>query len=82
MLIGIATDPIWRRRYDGLVRASKAQGGDSEPEFRLPSTILGAFVVPVALFGKLLQDFDVHHVPNHDSCRFWVDHVSICKYWI
>ena len=53
MLLGISSDPIWRRYYEKLVRKQKAQGGqpDSEPEFRLPSTIFGAFVVPIALFG-------------------------------
>lgn len=56
MLAGISTDPIWRRIYGRLVRQREEQGGEpggSEPEFRLPSTILGAWVVPVALFGKL-----------------------------
>ncbi|KAF2679817.1 MFS general substrate transporter [Lentithecium fluviatile CBS 122367] len=54
MLIGIASDPLWRRCYERLVRQQEAQGGEpggSEPEFRLPSTIAGAFVVPIALFG-------------------------------
>lgn len=57
MLAGIASDPVWRRCYEKLVRSHKAQGGDgSEPEFRLPSTIFGAFLVPVALFGELLHN--------------------------
>ncbi|KAF2849553.1 MFS general substrate transporter [Plenodomus tracheiphilus IPT5] len=54
MLTGIATDPIWRRIYGRLVRQREEQGGEpggSEPEFRLPSTILGAWVVPIALLG-------------------------------
>ncbi|XPS73247.1 hypothetical protein M3J09_005397 [Ascochyta lentis] len=54
MLTGICTDPIWRRVYGRLVRQRETQGGEpggSEPEFRLPSTILGAWVVPIALFG-------------------------------
>ncbi|KAH7381318.1 major facilitator superfamily domain-containing protein [Phaeosphaeria sp. MPI-PUGE-AT-0046c] len=54
MLIGVCTDPIWRRVYGRLVRQREEQGGEpggSEPEFRLPSTILGAWVVPIALFG-------------------------------
>jgi hypothetical protein len=58
MLTGISTDPIWRRIYGRLVRQREEQGGEpggSEPEFRLPSTILGAWVVPVALFGKFVQ---------------------------
>jgi hypothetical protein len=55
MLMGIATDPIWRRIYGRLVRQREEQGAGSEPEFRLPSTILGAWVVPVALFGKYMR---------------------------
>jgi hypothetical protein len=53
MLLGISSDPVWRRYYEKLVRQRREQGGqpDSEPEFRLPSTIFGAFLVPVALFG-------------------------------
>jgi drug/metabolite transporter (DMT)-like permease len=58
MLTGVCTDPIWRRVYARLVRQREEQGGEpggSEPEFRLPSTILGAWVVPMALFGKLMH---------------------------
>lgn len=53
MLAGIISDLFWRRRYNRLVQRSEAQGGGSEPEFRLPATIFGAFVVPLSLFGKL-----------------------------
>lgn len=80
MLAGISTDPIWRRVYGRLVRQREAQGGEpggSEPEFRLPSTILGAWVVPIALFGKLLQIFDVGYASNHVSCRVRMDHILI-----
>jgi len=59
MLTGITSDLLWRRRYDRLVQRSEAQGGGSEPEFRLPATIFGAFVVPISLFGKLLQAFSM-----------------------
>ena len=55
MLVGITTDLFWRRVYNRLVQRSEAQGGSSEPEFRLSATMLGAFVVPIALFGKPLQ---------------------------
>jgi formate hydrogenlyase subunit 3/multisubunit Na+/H+ antiporter MnhD subunit len=64
MLTGIATDPIWKRIYGRLVRQREEQGGEpggSEPEYRLPSTVLGAWVVPLALFGKLLQGDAVEH---------------------
>ncbi|EMC99669.1 hypothetical protein BAUCODRAFT_30045 [Baudoinia panamericana UAMH 10762] len=48
MLIGVACDPLWRRNYERLVRNNK---GKSEPEYRLPPTILGAAIVPISLFG-------------------------------
>ncbi|RMZ68802.1 benomyl methotrexate resistance [Pyrenophora seminiperda CCB06] len=57
MLTGICTDPIWRRIYGRLVRQREEQGGEpggSEPEFRLPSTIVGAWVVPIALFVPII----------------------------
>lgn len=37
MLIGVSCDPLWRKNYVRLVRNN---GGKSEPEFRLPPTIL------------------------------------------
>ncbi|KAK3111392.1 hypothetical protein LTR53_013415, partial [Teratosphaeriaceae sp. CCFEE 6253] len=48
MVIGVSCDPLWRTNYMRLVRNN---GGVSEPEFRLPPTILGAAIVPVSLFG-------------------------------
>ncbi|OCL05596.1 MFS general substrate transporter [Glonium stellatum] len=54
MVLGISSDPLWRRNYARLVRQREAQGGEpggSEPEFRLPPTIYGAFLVPIGLFG-------------------------------
>ncbi|KAF2091599.1 putative MFS multidrug transporter [Saccharata proteae CBS 121410] len=54
MIMGIMTDPLWRRNYARLVRRREAEGGEpggSEPEFRLPPTVLGAVIVPLALFG-------------------------------
>lgn len=56
MVAGVSSDPIWRRVYGRLVRQREEQGGQpggSEPEFRLASTIVGAWVVPIALFGRL-----------------------------
>lgn len=55
MSLGIASDILWKRNYVRLVRNySKETGkeGSSEPEFRLPPTIVGAWVVPIALFGE------------------------------
>lgn len=37
MVIGISCDPIWRKNYNRLVNNN---GGVSEPEFRLPPTIM------------------------------------------
>lgn len=70
MITGICTDPIWKRIYGRLVQQREEQGGEpggSEPEFRLPSTIVGAWVVPIALFGKLLQHSDSDHGSNRDA---------------
>ncbi|KAF2745323.1 benomyl/methotrexate resistance protein [Sporormia fimetaria CBS 119925] len=65
MLVGVCCDPVWRKYYDKLVREHTSQGEEprSEPEFRLPSTITGAVLVPVALFGE-----DLHfcrHYPQY-----------------
>ncbi|KAH7018685.1 major facilitator superfamily domain-containing protein [Macrophomina phaseolina] len=54
MILGISTDPLWRKNYARLVQRREAQGGEpggSEPEYRLPPTILGAVIVPIAMFG-------------------------------
>ncbi|KAI7241156.1 MFS general substrate transporter [Hortaea werneckii] len=48
MVIGVNCDPLWRRNYTRLVSNN---GGASEPEYRLPPTILGAMTVPISLFG-------------------------------
>ncbi|KAF2223684.1 major facilitator superfamily domain-containing protein [Elsinoe ampelina] len=48
MIIGVCCDPLWRRNYQRLVRKNN---GVSEPEFRLPPTIVGAIVVPFSLIG-------------------------------
>ncbi|GME23584.1 Major facilitator superfamily [Neofusicoccum parvum] len=54
MVLGISTDPLWRKNYARLVQRREAQGGEpggSEPEYRLPPTIVGAVIVPIAMFG-------------------------------
>ncbi|CAD0087715.1 unnamed protein product [Aureobasidium vineae] len=48
MVTGVSCDPIWKKNYRRLVTKN---GGVSEPEFRLPPTILGAILVPIGLFG-------------------------------
>jgi hypothetical protein len=80
MLAGVGTDPIWRRVYGRLVRQREEQGGESggsEPEFRLPSTIVGAFVVPIALFGELMHAPDVEQTLNHVSGFGWTTSSSV-----
>jgi len=55
MIAAIVSDPLWRKNYVRLVKKREAavgEKGGSEPEFRLPPTILGAWIVPVGLFGE------------------------------
>jgi hypothetical protein len=69
MLAGITSDLFWRRRYDRLVKRSEAQGGGSEPEFRLPATIFGAWLVPLSLFGKLSHPLGSRHRIDVDAMQ-------------
>ncbi|PKS12618.1 hypothetical protein jhhlp_000826 [Lomentospora prolificans] len=53
LLIGIATDPIWRRirvRLVSKLGEKSTATGASEPEFRLPPAIAGSILVPIGLF--------------------------------
>lgn len=53
MIIAIMTDPIWHRKRDQLIRELEQETGipgQSEPEFRLPSAIVGSFLVPAGIF--------------------------------
>lgn len=53
MLLAIASDPLWHRNYERLIRNyEKVTGvaGGSEPEFRLPPAIGGAPMTVVGLF--------------------------------
>jgi hypothetical protein len=47
MLAASATNPVWHRVHTRLLAQN---GGISEPEFRLPPAVAGAFLVPVGLF--------------------------------
>ncbi|KAI0131191.1 MFS general substrate transporter [Daldinia grandis] len=47
MIIAAATDPVWRHINRRLLEQND---GIPEPEFRLPSAIAGAVVVPIGLF--------------------------------
>lgn len=54
MILAIASEPFWRRIYHHLVKQRELAGGEpggSEPEFRLPPTIIGSGFVVVGLFG-------------------------------
>jgi hypothetical protein len=80
MLAGVSSDPIWRRVYGRLVRRREEQGGEfgvSEPEDRLPSTILGAWVIPIALFGKPMHACGVEQSFNHVSGFGWTTYSSV-----
>lgn len=76
MLFGIATDPLWRAQYRRMVRRAEQAGGEkgaTEPEYRLPPTILGAIVVPIGLFGEssLLFLCSRYRVPPSETgCLF------------
>jgi len=52
-LVAISTDPFWQNNYLRLVKKREREGGEpggSEPEYRLPPAIIGAFLVPIGLF--------------------------------
>lgn len=70
MILGIISgEVIWTPVRNKLVAKQKAQGGEtggSEPEYRLPSTIAGAVVVPIALFGQSLQALTSIISSNHN----------------
>lgn len=53
MIVGILTDPLWRKNYIRLVKNGEREGGElgsTEPEYRLPPAILGGVLVPVGIF--------------------------------
>ncbi|KAI0188253.1 major facilitator superfamily domain-containing protein [Astrocystis sublimbata] len=58
MLVGAATNPVWRRVHQRLV---KKNGGKPEPEFRLASSILGAVLCPAGLFWFAWTSFPHLH---------------------
>jgi len=60
MLIGICCDPLWRRNYMRLVRNN---GGKSEPEFRLPPTIVYVTASEMACMNLLTIDSGAVIVP-------------------
>lgn len=50
MIIGVLTDPYWKRQYLRLSGNRIAKGLAPKPEYRLPSAIAGGVLVPVGLF--------------------------------
>lgn len=53
LVLGACTDPFWHKNYKRLIaqrEAATGEVGGSEPEYRLPPTIGGAFLVPIGLF--------------------------------
>jgi hypothetical protein len=58
MLACSASEPIWQRVYDRLVRQNK---GVPEPEFLLPPAILGSLLVSVGLFWFAWTTFSHIH---------------------
>ncbi|OWO99132.1 hypothetical protein B2J93_1930 [Marssonina coronariae] len=53
MVLGSATGPIWDWNYARLTRQREEHTGEvggSEPEYRLPPSIMGAVLVPCGLF--------------------------------
>ena len=47
MVLATASDPMWQKNYERLVRKNADQ---SEPEYRLPPSIAGSFLVVIGLF--------------------------------
>ncbi|KAI1068323.1 hypothetical protein LB507_004346 [Fusarium sp. FIESC RH6] len=52
LIIATATTPIWAKLRAGWLEEQKKETGKavSEPEYRLPPCILGAFLIPIGLF--------------------------------
>ncbi|KAG9233193.1 major facilitator superfamily domain-containing protein [Amylocarpus encephaloides] len=53
MVLGSLTDPFWQWNYARLIKHREEETGEvggSEPEYRLPPAIAGAFLVPAGLF--------------------------------
>ncbi|KAJ4861637.1 major facilitator superfamily domain-containing protein [Trichoderma breve] len=53
MVLGMLTDPVWfriRARLMAKLEQETGVAGGSEPEFRLPSAIVGSVLVPIGIF--------------------------------
>src|SRR5690606_6417733 len=49
MVIGVLTDPIWKRVYRNLVEKREAKGLPLKPEYRLPPAMMGGILVPIGI---------------------------------
>ncbi|KAH8803030.1 major facilitator superfamily domain-containing protein [Xylogone sp. PMI_703] len=82
MVIAAATDPLWHQNYIRLVRQREATTGEiggSEPEYRLPPTIAGAFIVPIGLFMFAWTTYSSVHwiVPIIGSAIFGIGNILV-----
>lgn len=75
LLMAIASGGLyWDRNYARLLESHEKEGGEpggSEPEYRLPPAIAGAFLVPIGLFWYV-QVEGFHENRDADSCQVWV----------
>ena len=64
-VIAIMTDPLWHKNYIRLLENREKNGGEpggSEPEYRLPPAIIGAFIVPIGLFWYVYTHDLIHRL--------------------
>ncbi|KAG8423743.1 hypothetical protein J3458_000609 [Metarhizium acridum] len=82
MILGVLTDPVWHRVRTRLVQKLETETGvpgASEPEFRLPPAIMGAFLVPAGIFMFGWSTYPWVHwiVPIIGSCVFAIGNVLL-----
>ncbi|QLI67290.1 Efflux pump atB [Metarhizium brunneum] len=82
MILGVLTDPVWHRVRTRLVQKLETETGipgASEPEFRLPPAIMGAFLVPAGIFMFGWSTYPWVHwiVPIIGSCIFAIGNVLL-----
>ncbi|KIE03605.1 major facilitator superfamily transporter, partial [Metarhizium majus ARSEF 297] len=82
MILGVLTDPVWHRVRTRLVQKLETETGipgASEPEFRLPPAIMGAFLVPAGIFMFGWSTYPWVHwiVPIIGSCIFAIGYVVV-----
>jgi len=82
MVIATCTDPFWHKNYSRLIKQREAATGEvggSEPEYRLPPTIAGAFLVPIGLFVFAWTTYSSVHwiVPIIGSTIFGMGNILV-----